>query len=90
MLKPERERFDVRPYSPEIRAQGVQIAGATALRAPPDLGDIVAVEITFVVSHGATPWNLRSKRNSRQKLHGIDLAQLPVGDQKNPALKSRP
>jgi hypothetical protein len=55
MRKPESERFDARPYSREIREQGVHIAGATTLRAPPNLGDIVAVEITFVILHGATP-----------------------------------
>jgi hypothetical protein len=55
MRKPESERFDARSYSQEIREQGVHIAGATTLRTPPDPGDIVAVEITFVIWHGATP-----------------------------------
>jgi hypothetical protein len=55
MRKPESERFDARPYSQEIREQGIHIAGTAALRAPPDLGDIVADKITFVILHGATP-----------------------------------
>jgi hypothetical protein len=43
MRKPESEWFDARPYSQEIREQGVHIAGTATVRAPPDLGDIVAV-----------------------------------------------
>jgi hypothetical protein len=55
MRKPVSERFDAGPYSQEIRKQCIHIAGTAALRAPPDLGGIVADEITFVIFHGATP-----------------------------------